>query len=152
MRADAGDIVAQRAAAIAAEGTAATLGDRLVTAGAELLDEALPAIAGGWASRAPQDESRASYFGGRGPADNPAGLAPGTVLAIAATLAVKDWLGFACSSDCRGRAPFIPLVADRELTLQLPVTLPTCDEIIGADGVGGGNYNEHILSLLRPGG
>ena len=34
---------------------------------------------------------------------------------------------------------------------QIPVTLPTYDEVIGRGLVTTGNYNEHILSLLRPG-
>jgi undecaprenyl phosphate-alpha-L-ara4FN deformylase len=35
---------------------------------------------------------------------------------------------------------------------QIPVTLPTYDEAIGRSGVTRPNYNDHILSLLRPRG
>ncbi len=34
---------------------------------------------------------------------------------------------------------------------QIPVTLPTYDEIIGSDGINDTNYNEHLLSLIKPG-
>ncbi len=34
---------------------------------------------------------------------------------------------------------------------QVPVTLPTYDEVIGRNGVSDDNYNEHMLGLLRPG-
>ena len=68
-RADDGDIVAQARVAIEPEDTAATLGDKLAGAASELLDAVLPAIADGSAPRIPQDESQASYFGGRRPDD-----------------------------------------------------------------------------------
>ncbi|MEN6336474.1 MAG: 4-deoxy-4-formamido-L-arabinose-phosphoundecaprenol deformylase [Phycisphaerales bacterium] len=59
---------------------------------------------------------------------------------------------FRYNSDCRGDGIFRPLVRGRRLSQpQIPVTLPTYDEIIGRDGVSNDNYNEHILGLLRPG-
>jgi UDP-4-amino-4-deoxy-L-arabinose formyltransferase/UDP-glucuronic acid dehydrogenase (UDP-4-keto-hexauronic acid decarboxylating) len=66
---DAGDIVAQRRVSIEPDDTAASLGDKLVLQASEMLDEALPQIAGGRAMRVPQDEAQASYFGGRSAAD-----------------------------------------------------------------------------------
>ncbi len=66
---DAGDIVAQRGVSIDPDDTAASLGDKLVLQASEMLDEALPQIAGGRAMRVPQDEAQASYFGGRSAAD-----------------------------------------------------------------------------------
>ncbi|MEN6575925.1 MAG: 4-deoxy-4-formamido-L-arabinose-phosphoundecaprenol deformylase [Phycisphaerales bacterium] len=59
---------------------------------------------------------------------------------------------FHYNSDCRGDSIFRPILDSHELPqLQIPVTLPTYDEVIGRDGVSNDNYNEHLLSLLRPG-
>ena len=45
----------------------------------------------------------------------------------------------------------MPMVDDRRLTQpQIPVNLPTYDEIIGRDGITNENYNDHILSLIQP--
>jgi methionyl-tRNA formyltransferase len=68
-RADAGDIVGQRAVAIDDCDTALTLYRKLVLAGAALLTEMHPLIATGSAPRRPQDLSRGSYFGRRRPED-----------------------------------------------------------------------------------
>ncbi|HEY2525506.1 MAG TPA: formyltransferase [Candidatus Binataceae bacterium] len=68
-RADAGDIVGQRAVAIDDCDTALTLYRKLVPAGAALLTEMHPLIASGRAPRRPQDLSRGSYFGRRRPED-----------------------------------------------------------------------------------
>lgn len=66
---DDGDIVAQRRIAISGDDTAQTLFARMVPASAAMLDEVLPLIKSGRAPRKPQDHSKASYFGGRRPAD-----------------------------------------------------------------------------------
>ena len=59
---------------------------------------------------------------------------------------------FLYNSDCRGTGLFRPVVDGVELTQpQIPVTLPTYDELIGRDGVSDDNYNDHILALLDPG-
>lgn len=59
---------------------------------------------------------------------------------------------FCYNSDCRGDSVFRPFVHGRRLAQpQVPVTLPTYDEVIGRDGVSNDNYNEYMLSLLRPG-
>jgi len=63
----------------------------------------------------------------------------------------KEKLGFHYNSDCRGEAIFYPLVDGKELSQpQIPVTLPTYDETIGHHGITENNYNEHLLSLIRP--
>ena len=66
---DHGDIVAQRAVPITDDDTALTLTRKMGEAARLLLRDALPALLAGTASRTPQDHSRASYFGGRRPAD-----------------------------------------------------------------------------------
>lgn len=57
---------------------------------------------------------------------------------------------FLFDSDCRGTHPFYPVVNGQKLDrLQIPVTLPTYDEIAGEDGVTDENYNDKQLALLR---
>ena len=68
-RADAGDIVAQRAVAIDDSDTALTLYRKIVPAGAALIHECHPQIVAGTAPRRPQDLTAGSYFGRRHPAD-----------------------------------------------------------------------------------
>jgi len=68
-RADDGDIVGQQEVPIAPDDTAPVLYAKLQEAGRRLLDELLPLILAGKAPRRPQDHERASYFGGRTPAD-----------------------------------------------------------------------------------
>ncbi len=63
----------------------------------------------------------------------------------------KQHYNFSYNSDCRGDSIFIPVVNGQPLsTPQIPVTLPTYDEIIGQDGINDQNYNEHMLSLIKP--
>lgn len=62
-------------------------------------------------------------------------------------LRVKTEFPFDYNSDCRGYAPFKPDIPGAPL--QIPVTLPTYDEICGRDGVNDGNYNDRQISLLR---
>lgn len=58
---------------------------------------------------------------------------------------------FRYNSDCRGRTIFYPVVGRIDIAQpQVPVTLPTYDEVIGNDGISDDSYNEHILSLLDP--
>ncbi len=67
-------------------------------------------------------------------------------------LSVKAEFSFSFNSDCRGSSAFYPVVHGQRLRqLQLPVTLPTYDEILGRDGVTDVNYNERQMALLRPG-
>jgi len=67
--ADHGDIVAQRRVPIAPRETAPTLSRKLVEAGREMLLDAIPRLARGEATFAPQDHARATIFGGRKPED-----------------------------------------------------------------------------------
>ena len=68
-----------------------------------------------------------------------------------AMLLQKERFPFHYNSDCRGHSIFMPEVGGKCLTQpQIPVTLPTYDEIIGQDGITNDNFNEHILSLIRP--
>jgi methionyl-tRNA formyltransferase len=68
-RADAGDIVGQRAVAIDDSDTALTLYRKLVPHAVALLREMHPLIVAGCAPRRAQDLSRSSYFGRRRPED-----------------------------------------------------------------------------------
>jgi undecaprenyl phosphate-alpha-L-ara4FN deformylase len=61
----------------------------------------------------------------------------------------KALFPFVYNSDCRGKTIFTPIVNGQGLKQpQIPVTLPTYDEVIGRNGISDSNYNEHILSLL----
>ncbi|SFC16984.1 UDP-4-amino-4-deoxy-L-arabinose formyltransferase / UDP-glucuronic acid dehydrogenase (UDP-4-keto-hexauronic acid decarboxylating) [Pseudomonas citronellolis] len=68
-RPDAGAIIAQQRVAIDAEDTALSLHGKLREAAGELLDRLLPAMLEGDFVEREQDESQASYFGRRTPAD-----------------------------------------------------------------------------------
>lgn len=68
-RADAGAIIAQQRVAIDAEDTALSLHGKLREAAGELLERLLPAMLEGDFVEREQDESQASYFGRRTPAD-----------------------------------------------------------------------------------
>jgi methionyl-tRNA formyltransferase len=69
VRADAGDIVAQRSVAIDDEDTALTLYRKLLPLWGELIHEYHPLIVAGSAPRIAQDLSLGSYYGRRGPED-----------------------------------------------------------------------------------
>lgn len=69
------------------------------------------------------------------------------------TLLEKESFPFTYNSDCRGTSIFRPVVCDRVLPqIQIPVTLPTYDEVVGGNGITAANYNDHLLSLLKPEG
>src|SRR5450830_1283871 len=68
-RVDAGGILAQNRVAIERADTALTLHTKLRDSAAALLGEALPQLAAGKLSETAQDESKATYFGRRTPAD-----------------------------------------------------------------------------------
>jgi len=69
------------------------------------------------------------------------------------TLSVKEEFPFVYNSDCRGSEIFLPVVNGRVLRQpQVPVTLPTYDEMIGSGGVTDANYNDRLRSYLRPDG
>ena len=62
----------------------------------------------------------------------------------------KNRFGFKYNSDCRGHSIFHPVVDRTQCTPQIPVTLPTYDEIIGQKGITVSNYNDFLLSLVKP--
>lgn len=63
----------------------------------------------------------------------------------------KDKFGFRYNSDCRGTSIFRPIVGEHTCAPQIPVTLPTYDEIIGRNGITNANYNETLLNMIQPG-
>ncbi len=65
--------------------------------------------------------------------------------------AAKEGFGFRYNSDCRGRSMFRPLLADgRAGTPQIPVTLPTFDEMVGPRMTPQA-FTDSILAGIRPG-
>ena len=67
------------------------------------------------------------------------------------TLIVKSGFPFIYNSDCRGSEIFYPVVDGKKMAQpQIPTTLPTYDELIGRDGITKDNYNDHIISLMKP--
>lgn len=66
---DDGDIVAQQRVPISDDDTGKSLFDKLTNAASGMLDAVLPQIKKGKATRSKQNQSKASYFGGRRPED-----------------------------------------------------------------------------------
>lgn len=66
-----------------------------------------------------------------------------------AAYALEKELGFDYASDGRGTHPFQPADSSGAPfgVPQLPTTLPTLDELIGADGLTPENVHEHLLAL-----
>lgn len=62
-------------------------------------------------------------------------------------LTLKEQFYFRYNSDCRGESIFRP---GKGMAPQIPVTLPTYDELIGRSGLNKKNYNAAILNLIRP--
>ncbi len=61
----------------------------------------------------------------------------------------KEKLQFSYSSDCRGKSIFFPVVNGVQLKQpQIPVTLPTYDEVIGRNGISDADYNDYLLSQV----
>ena len=68
------------------------------------------------------------------------------------TLLEKEVFGYQYNSDCRGQSIFRPRVGATLCCPQIPVTLPTYDEVIGRNGISDENYNDYILDQLKPSG
>jgi undecaprenyl phosphate-alpha-L-ara4FN deformylase len=61
----------------------------------------------------------------------------------------NSW-GLRYNSDCRGTSIFRPILDNASFgTPQIPVTLPTYDEVIGKNA-NNDTYNNYILSLIKP--
>jgi peptidoglycan/xylan/chitin deacetylase (PgdA/CDA1 family) len=67
-------------------------------------------------------------------------------------LEALDSFKFDYVSNTRGRAPFMPVFDGRRFnTPEIPSTMPTMDEVFGADGIDDGNVAQYYLDLLKPG-
>lgn len=68
-------------------------------------------------------------------------------------LTIKDEFKFRYNSDCRGSSLFMPVVNGKRLaTPQIPLNMPTYDELLGRNGVTRENYNERLLEHANPDG
>jgi undecaprenyl phosphate-alpha-L-ara4FN deformylase len=64
-------------------------------------------------------------------------------------LLAKSLFPFDYNSDCRGESLFRPRVFGQVLEqVQVPVTLPTFDEMVGANGMDGAAFNELLLGRI----
>lgn len=70
--------------------------------------------------------------------------------ADAQVMEAKQAFGFRYNSDCRGHSVFRPRLADGSLgTPQIPVDLPTFDEVVGP-GLSADTFNDYLLTHFRP--
>ncbi len=61
----------------------------------------------------------------------------------------KNRFPFRFNSDCRGKNVFRPVVDGKSLDQpQIPVTLPTYDEVIGRNGINNKNFNHFMIEQL----
>jgi undecaprenyl phosphate-alpha-L-ara4FN deformylase len=62
----------------------------------------------------------------------------------------KEKMPFAYNSDCRGFSIFLPVVEGKTLSQpQVPVTLPTYDEVVRRGGITGDPFGGYLLSQLQ---
>jgi len=61
----------------------------------------------------------------------------------------KEELNMRYHSDCRGSSIFRPIIDGNVGTVQIPVTLPTYDEVIGYNGTNDRNYNSRLLDYIQ---
>ncbi|MBF0396633.1 MAG: 4-deoxy-4-formamido-L-arabinose-phosphoundecaprenol deformylase [Desulfobacterales bacterium] len=68
-------------------------------------------------------------------------------------LIAKSNFPFIYNTDCRGSSIFYPIIDGITLSQpQIPTTLPTYDEIVDNKNITNENYNQFLLSLLKPNG
>lgn len=68
-------------------------------------------------------------------------------------LKCKESLPFRYNSDCRGTSIFMPVINGEVMKQpQIPLNLPTYDELYGRNGVNNDNYNERLLELFSKDG
>jgi undecaprenyl phosphate-alpha-L-ara4FN deformylase len=65
-----------------------------------------------------------------------------------ATLSCTEPYRMRYHSDCRGTHVFRPTIAGNPATPQIPVTLPTYDEVIGRNGIKDENFNAFLLDRI----
>lgn len=64
----------------------------------------------------------------------------------------KSRFAFAYNSDCRGHTIFYPRAGHEIFPQpQIPVTLPTYDEVVGRKRIAPADFNAYLFSRLRPG-
>jgi len=67
-------------------------------------------------------------------------------------LAAREKFPFVYNSDCRGQSVFLPVVEGKNLAQpQVPVTLPTYDEVVGRNDIDSESFGDFILPQLREG-
>lgn len=70
-----------------------------------------------------------------------------------AGLLQAERFGFRYASDTRGTGPFRPILRGKSSTVpQVPITLPTLDEVLGRDGATAETFSSQVFNSLRPDG